>query len=491
MENLLTLVDRFGDLSVLVVGEAFLDEWLCGPSDRLSREAPVPIVTVTDRQAAPGAAANTAVNATALGARVRFLSVVGDDEDGWKLAAALRTRGVRDDDVLVEPGRRTVAKRRVLAGGQMVTRFDEGDVRAVGARGEDELLDRFATLAADADVVVLSDYAAGLFTDRVRERIGALLGPRPVPTVVDARTLPRWAPVRPTAVTPNYEETLPLLGGRALDTTGRDRVAVVEQAGERVLAATGSSLAAVTVDVDGVLLLERGRPPYRVYTAPAPHSRAVGAGDTFAAAFALALAAGADGPGAAEVGSAAASIVVRRPGTSACRGEELRDVLAHTGDAVLDLGALHRQVRAHRAAGRRIVFTNGCFDVLHRGHVTYLNKAKQLGDVLVVGLNSDASVRRLKGPERPLNPVEDRAAVLAALSCVDHLVVFDGDTPADVLETVRPDVYVKGGDYTPQMLPETPLVERLGGHVRIVDYVEDRSTTGLIERIRRAGAGAG
>ncbi|HLZ38940.1 MAG TPA: PfkB family carbohydrate kinase, partial [Mycobacteriales bacterium] len=457
MENLLTLAERFGDLRVLVVGEAFLDEWLSGPSHRLSREAPVPIVAVDDRQTAPGAAANTAANAVALGARTRFLSVLGDDEDGWKLVAALRARAVPDDDVLVEPGRRTVAKRRVLAAGQMLTRFDEGDVRPLAKGCEDELLDRLRSLAATADVVVLSDYAAGLFTDRVRDGLAEMLAALGVPTVVDARNLLRWAPVRPTAVTPNFDETLPLLGGAGLDTTGPRRAEVVQTDGERVLEAAGCALAVVTLDVDGAVLLERRRPPYRVYTTPAAQTRAAGAGDTFTAAFALALAAGADGPGAVEVGSAAASVVVRRPGTTVCPGEDLRDVLAHKGDAVLDLGSLTRRVWAHRAAGRSIVFTNGCFDVLHCGHVAYLNRAKQLGDVLVVGVNSDASVRRLKGVERPLNPVEDRAAVLAALSCVDHLVVFEGDTPADVLEAVRPDVYVKGGDYTPAMLPETPL----------------------------------
>jgi D-beta-D-heptose 7-phosphate kinase/D-beta-D-heptose 1-phosphate adenosyltransferase len=292
-------------------------------------------------------------------------------------------------------------------------------------------------------------------------------------------------------VTPNFEETLPVLGGAGVEATGPRRADVVETHGERVLRAAGCTLAAVTLDVDGAVLLERGRPAYRVYTTPAAHTRAAGAGDTFTAAFALALAAGGDGPGAVEVGSAAASVVVRRPGTTVCRGEDLRDVLAHKGEALLDLASLTRRVWVHRAAGRSIVFTNGCFDVLHRGHVAYLNRAKQLGDVLIVGVNSDASVRRLKGVERPLNPAEDRAAVLAALSCVDHLVVFEGDTPADVLEAVRPDVYVKGGDYTAQMLPETPLVERLGGQVRIVDYVEDRSTTGLIERIRGTGASTG
>lgn len=485
------LLQRFAGLDVLVVGEAFLDSWVSGPSPRLAREAPVPVVSVERTVTAPGAAANTAANAAALGARVRFLSVVGDDADGAALRRVLRERGVPDDDVLSAAGRRTVTKRRVLAGDQMLLRVDDGDTDALPGDVVEELVRRLDALVPRCDVVVVGDYDAGLFVPRLLDRFasaqesGRLL-------VVDARTPLRWARVRPAALKPNAAEVASLLdetgAARLAAARGEDRVDAVVGSAERVLATSGASVVAVTLDTDGAVLLERDRPPHRLYTSPAPPTRSNGAGDSFTAAFALALGAGADASSAAELGAAAAAVVVQSPGTSVCSAAELRAAVTSDALDLLDAASLADAVAVHRAAGRRVVFTNGCFDVLHRGHVAYLNSAKEQGDVLVVGLNSDASVARLKGEGRPVNPVGDRAAVLSALSCVDHLAVFDGDTAADLLEVVRPDVYVKGGDYTAAMLPEAPLVERLGGEVRILDYLEDRSTSGLLARIRGEAA---
>jgi rfaE bifunctional protein nucleotidyltransferase chain/domain len=202
----------------------------------------------------------------------------------------------------------------------------------------------------------------------------------------------------------------------------------------------------------------------------------------------LALAAAAEVPVAAELAQSAAGATLAGSGTCVCSRQALLDALGARRDRrpahVVGPAALAGIVRRHRDQGDRIVFTNGCFDVLHRGHVGYLTEAQQLGDVLVVAVNSDESVRRLKGPERPVNEVDDRVAVLAALSCVDYIVVFEENSPAALIEAVRPDVYVKGGDYRPEMVPEAPLVHRLGGEVRTLDYVPDRSTSAVIERIR-------
>ncbi len=249
---------------------------------------------------------------------------------------------------------------------------------------------------------------------------------------------------------------------------------------------TGARIVAVTLDADGAIILERGRPPYRTYARPTHHSRAAGAGDTFAAALALGLAAGAETPAAADLASAAAAVVVGRDGTAACSSRELRERIAAGDKPVDDPSDLAARLSEHRRQGRRIVFTNGCFDILHRGHISYLSLAKSLGDVLVVGVNSDDGIRRLKGPSRPINALEDRMGVLAALSCVDLIVPFDEDTPCELIRVVRPDVFVKGGDYTRDRLPEAAIVEELGGAVQILPYLADRSTTDMIERIRRA-----
>jgi rfaE bifunctional protein nucleotidyltransferase chain/domain len=226
---------------------------------------------------------------------------------------------------------------------------------------------------------------------------------------------------------------------------------------------------------------------HRTWARPEAEKQASGAGDTFVAALTLARAAGLPLTTSVDLAQAAADVVVHRPGTSVCTTEELARHLGGFADTALTADELARQVQAHRREGRRIVLTNGCFDVLHRGHTRYLNQAKQLGDVLVVALNSDSSVRQLKGQDRPVNPEADRAAVIAALSCVDHVTVFDTPTPIPLIEMLQPDVYAKGGDYTPEMLAETAAVERYGGTVTILDYVPEHSTTAVLERIRSTG----
>ena len=486
MLSLSSLLANLANERIVVVGDAVLDAWLSGPAHRLCREAPVPVVTVDRRVTAPGGAANTAANAAALGADVTLVSFVGEDDDAVALRAALAGHGVADSALLGVPGRRTQAKRRIVVDEQVLARFDEGDSNEPPEQIQHDLADALAlALAApdgvDARVVLAADYGAGTLSALVRNRLAALRNEHDLLLVVDAHDVRAWRDVRPTAVTPNWPEAADLLG---ISTTVPDRATCIEEHADDLLAASGASVVVVTLDEDGAVLLERGRSPHRAYTARIDRPSTTGAGDSFAAAFTLALPAGADAITAVEIGVAAASVVVRQRGTAVCDIGELQRSLGLVERALLTEEEMAATVTAHRAAGRRIVFTNGCFDVLHRGHVAYLEQAKRLGDVLVLALNSDASVRRLKGADRPVNTAEDRAAVLAALSCVDHLAVFDEDSPRRLLGLVRPDLYVKGGDYTTQMLPEAPLVEQLGGSVRILPYVEDRSTTGILERIR-------
>jgi D-beta-D-heptose 7-phosphate kinase/D-beta-D-heptose 1-phosphate adenosyltransferase len=478
-----TIVDAYRSLDVLVVGEAMLDSYLEGKTGRICREAPVPIVDMTSRRDAPGGAANTALNASALGARVHFLSAVGDDCEGELLRRALTDQGLGADHVLVEAGRRTLSKNRVVAGGQLLVRFDQGSTGPVGAETEAALIARLVGLWPDCDAVILSDYGYGILTPRVRATVAELQRRSPRLLLADSKDLAAYRGVGLTAVKPNYEEALPLAGGGGESGDG-SRADAIAARGEQLLERTGARIAAVTLDTDGAVLLERGRPPYRTYARPVHHSRAAGAGDTFLATFALSLAAGATPPAAADLASAACAVVVSREGTVACTAAELLAELALAVKPAANLADLLRRLDAHRRLGRRIVFTNGCFDILHRGHITYLSQAKALGDVLVVGVNSDAGIQRLKGPSRPINGQEDRVQVLAALSCIDHIIVFDEDTPCALVEAVRPDVFVKGGDYTRDRLPEAAIVERHGGEVHILPFVAERSTTEIIERIR-------
>jgi D-beta-D-heptose 7-phosphate kinase/D-beta-D-heptose 1-phosphate adenosyltransferase len=477
------VLTRFADLQVTVIGEAMLDAYLSGNADRLSREAPVPIVALDTRSDAPGGAGNTAANVRSLGARVRLLSVVGADDDGTRLRQALEGRGVATDDLLVDPARATLAKQRILAGGQMLLRFDSGSTEPISPALEDTVIDRLGACWQSSDAIIVSDYGYGLLTPRVITVIGELQARTPRVLVVDARDLRAYGRVRPSAVKPNYAEAIRLLGDRER-TVAADRARQVGSEGPRLLELTGARIVALTLDSAGALVFERGRPPYRTYARPAPHSRAAGAGDTFVGALALALAAGASTTGAAELASAAAAIVVGKDGTSLCSAWELAERFMETTKRLEGLDAVAARVDEYRAQGARIVFTNGCFDILHRGHITYLNRAKALGDVLIVGLNSDDSVRRLKGDTRPINPLDDRREVLEALSCVDHVVPFSEDTPAELIRVIRPHVFAKGGDYRIETLPEAPLVEALGGEVQILPYVDDRSTSGVIARVR-------
>lgn len=501
-EGLPALVERFRGAVVAVVGESYLDAWYAGNPRGLSRDGAVPVVQVQEESFSPGGAANTARALAALGAEVRFVSVVGDDSDGDQVRALLREAGVDDRHVVVAPGRRTVSKRRVVCRGQVVARFDAGDVEPVPGDVETDLLEAVDAALPGALAVVAADYGSGVHTPALAARVAAAARSAGARFVLDGHDLLAWAEHRPDVATPDAEEVEALLDRDSVTAFRRDRLHFVQTHGDRLRELTGATTLVVTLDEDGAVVLVPGAPPQHVTVPPVEGASGTGAGDTFVSAATLALTRGCDIVTATRIGCAAAGVVVRRTGTPVCSADDLRDTLlppaGGLGSALVTSAAsLAERVAQHRRQGRRIVFTNGCFDVLHRGHIAYLDAARRCGDVLVVGVNSDASVRRLKGPDRPVNPVEDRVAVLCGLAAVDHVVVFDGDTPADVLELVRPEVYVKGGDYSPEMLPEAPLVRALGGEVVIVDYVEDRSTTLLLDRVRGttvdrpAGSGEG
>jgi D-beta-D-heptose 7-phosphate kinase / D-beta-D-heptose 1-phosphate adenosyltransferase len=467
---------------VVVLGDAILDGWLCGPSTRLSREAPVPIVEVAERIDGPGGAANTAVNLAALGAQTWLVSVTGGDADGTTVRRELARAGVQTDTMLVEAGRRTVAKRRVVAGDQLVARFDEGGGQPLQPCTAKALAGVLREVVAQCDAVVIGDYGTGILGAAVRAELVRLRSQIPL-LVVDAHELGGWEPLRPDLVTPNADEAGRLLGAD-LPPAPEQRLAEIDRRRADLSNKTGAGAVVVTLDRDGAVLLAPGQPVHRTWARPAPQNRACGAGDTFAAALTLAAAGGMPLTTAVEFAQAAADVVVSRPGTTVCTTSQLSTRLGDFRSAALSAEELTVMVDEHRACGRRVVFTNGCFDVLHRGHIAYLNQAKRLGEVLVVAVNDDESVARLKGPGRPVNPVTDRASVLAALSCVDHVTTFGADTAVELLDLLRPDVYAKGGDYTPEMLSETPTVRGYGGSVHILDYVPDQSTSAVIERIR-------
>jgi D-beta-D-heptose 7-phosphate kinase/D-beta-D-heptose 1-phosphate adenosyltransferase len=476
-------VDQFAALRILVVGDAILDSYLAGSARRLSREAPVPVVTLGERRDAPGGAANTAANVAALGAHAVLATVVGGDAEGARLLELLDARGVDTIGVVRDTRRRTEAKSRVLADGQTVVRIDQGDGTPPGPAAERDLLDALRDEIPRADAVIVSDYLAGVLGPAVVAELERLCAGRLV--VVDARRPERLRSLRPVAVTPNHAEACDLLGVDPAAHDGGRAAALLPHAPE-LLRRTGARVAAVTLDREGAVVIQAGHPPAMTAPRPVQAACATGAGDTFAAALTLGLAAGAPVELAADLAATAAAIAVAKDGTAGCPQAELRRAFGVRGKWVVGLAEVARLAHRHHRAKARIVLTNGCFDLLHRGHVGYLEQAAELGDVLIVALNGDESVRRLKGPGRPLTPLEDRVEVMAALGCVDHVVSFDEDRPTRLIEAIRPDVLAKGGDYTRATVPEAALVEQLGGRVEIVSDVGGRSTTGILELIRRA-----
>ena len=487
MPSSVELVRRFRSLRALVVGDAMLDSYLEGTAARLCSEGPVPVVRHTAEERVPGGAANAAANLRALGAEVMLVAVVGPDTVGGLLRAALRARGVSDAWLVEDPAASTLHKLRILANDQYVVRFDEGDTEHLDRAGRQRLLARIGDVFAQCDLVVIPDYRYGLIAPDVIARLRELRLTHRVPLVVDAKDVRRFHDAGATLITPNHLEARLAVdpGGRG---EGPVSVPAMERVGRRLLELVDAEHAAITMAGDGVLVLGREGPARHLPAHPVAHANDVGAGDSFTAAAALALAAGADCVEAARIGIDAAGIAVTKRRTAIVRRQELlqRVSLRDDEDGAVHprhaLAALAARLERDRARGRTVVFTNGVFDILHAGHVRFLRRAKELGDVLVVGVNSDASVRH--GSERrPLNSERDRLALVAALDPVDHAILFDEPTPDSVIRALRPDVHVKGGDYADTVLPEADVVREIGGRVVILPLDGAASLDGLSDQV--------
>ena len=474
-------IERFSKLNALVIGDAMLDSYSQGVSGRLCPEAPVPVIDIRRRLDFPGGAANAAANLAALGAHATLVSAVGDDAEGITLTSLLGNQGVAVAPVLRQSGRKTLAKHRIMADTQMIVRFDQGNTEPPDEATEGALLAALRSLVPQNDVVFVSDYDYGLITPRIIDALAELRRENSFVLAVDSKRLARYRELGPTVVKPNRREAFELLGLAPSDLG--ECCSVIAERAEGLLELTGARIAAVTLDRDGAVIIEQGRSVLRMHARCCGALHPAGAGDSYLATFGLALACLAETAAAAQLAAATADVVVHKEFTATCSAAELREAIAEDSRPNAELSRLLKVLESYRHQGRRIVLTNGCFDILHRGHITFLRRARALGDVLLVGVNSDESIRRLKGDSRPINCLEDRLRVLAALSCVDHLVAFHEDSPHALIREIRPDVFVKGGDYRRDTLPEASLVEQLGGRVQILPYLADRSTTRIIERI--------
>ncbi|MDD3518327.1 MAG: bifunctional D-glycero-beta-D-manno-heptose-7-phosphate kinase/D-glycero-beta-D-manno-heptose 1-phosphate adenylyltransferase HldE [Chromatiales bacterium] len=467
---------RFDAATVLVVGDLMLDRYWSGDTARISPEAPVPVVRVRGAEERPGGAGNVALNLAAVGARPLLVGLAGDDEAGTTLEHMLANEGVECRFTRVT-GHPTITKLRVLSRHQQLIRLDFE--QAFGRDHDAQLLDHCTQLLARANALVLSDYGKGTLGP-ARELIrAARAAGRPV--LVDPKSLDFSHYAGATVVTPNLKEFEAVVG--ACD----DEATLIER-GMNLLAAQDFEHLLITRSEHGMTLLSQNAEPLHLPARAREVFDVTGAGDTVIAVLAAGVAAGAPMAEAAAIANLAAGIVVGKLGTATASRAELASAVAQQREplrGVLNEAQLLETVADARARGERIVMTNGCFDLLHEGHVAYLEQARDLGDRLIVAVNDDASVRRLKGEGRPVNPLARRMAVLAGLAAVDWVLPFGEDTPERLICAVLPDVLVKGGDYRPEQIAGHDCVRRAGGEVKVLGFVEGVSTSTLIENIRR------
>lgn len=475
-QRLAALLQDMRSSVVAVAGDVMLDEYILGDADRISPEAPNPVLFERERRSVPGGAANVAVNVNALGARAFLVGAVGADPEGDSLRRGLAERGVATEGLVEVPGRPTTRKTRLIARGSQLMRVDRETHEPVGSVTAREIYRRIAS--SKADVVVISDYAKGVVgPDLVRELIAQ--GRK---VIVDPKSSDFGRYANSFLVTPNLGELRAATGRPDLGPEN------LEVPARMLMDRFGIANLLVTLGPDGMALIERGKPVLRVLTRAREVYDVTGAGDTVIAAVACAVAAGAELEDACFVANIAAGVVVGKHETATTTPEEIMAYAfgQSSSDKIVDRAALPGVVDGLRKAGKRIVFTNGCFDLLHVGHITYLNEARGLGDVLIVGLNTDRSIRALKGESRPIIPEQERSHVLAALESVGYVVLFDEDTPLDLIGTIRPDVLVKGADYTRDTVVGADIVESYGGKVHLIRLVDNASTTDIIRRIRES-----
>ena len=469
---------------LLVIGDVMLDKYIWGEVGRISPEAPVPVVRATHQSRQPGGAANVAMNVSRLGAQATVIGFTGGDEDEGLLAECLRAEGIAQGFV-VSAGFPTITKQRIVGGRQQMLRLDSENLGARPQQDYDRLIAAVIAHMPGSHAVVLSDYAKGVLTAEVCRAVIEEARRLSIPVLVDPKSADFSRYRGATTICPNLGElsaaarlTLP-----ALDAGNLEQLLT---AAEAMVTAFDLEFLTATLSEKGIALV---RPGNR-FVAPAAARQVFdvsGAGDTVIAVLALCLASGLAAETAVQLANVAAGIVVGKVGTVPVEKHELLAALSpnialHAEDKVVSRSELVTRVALWKANGERVVFTNGCFDLLHVGHITLLEQAHSFGDKLIVAINSDASVSGLKGPTRPIVSETDRARVLAALAAVDAVCVFPEPTPLELLVATRPDVLVKGGDYDIDTIVGAQEVQSWGGQVKIVSIVPGFSTTQLIAR---------
>lgn len=474
-----TIEQDWSSPKILVIGDVMLDKYIWGDVSRVSPEAPVPVVLANHESEQPGGAANVAMNLARLGALPKVLGFAGTDADGTALSECIRANGIEGHFITCE-GFPTITKLRIVGGRQQMLRLDRERLGVRSDSAYERLIETSLRLLPECSAVVLSDYAKGVLAPKVCQAVIGAARKLGIPVLVDPKHTDFSIYRGATTVCPNLGE---LSRTTRIDSHDLD---LLLQAGESLVASLDLDFLIATLSEKGIALLRQGQR----WIAPAEARQVFdvsGAGDTVIAIMALCLSCGIPPETGVQLANIAAGIVVGKVGTVPVEKHELLAALGSeiTRDAqqkIVDIPELLIRAGLWRRRGEKVVFTNGCFDLLHVGHIALLEQARSMGDRLVVGINSDSSVSRLKGPSRPLVSDRDRARVLAALASVDAVAIFDGDTPIELINSLRPEVLVKGGDYTEQTIVGAKQVVSWGGQVRIVPIVEGFSTTQIVAK---------
>jgi len=469
---------QFQHARLLVIGDVMLDRYWHGEASRVSPEAPVPVVKVGNREDRPGGAGNVALNMAALGSAVRLVGIVGNDETGLELLSRLNAAGVYCD-FLQSADKPTITKLRVIGQHQQLIRLDfEQEFEAADIIG---LQGKVKSLIGDSQVMVLSDYGKGALQETAN--LIELGRSKDIPIIVDPKGTNFEKYRGATLLTPNLSEFEAVAG------YSNNEEEFVNK-GLRLVKDLNLEAILITRGEHGMTLIRPDSPELHLPARAQEVFDVTGAGDTVISVLAAAMAAGEGLADSTALANLAAGLVVGKLGTAAISGPELRRAVLvelDSGRGVMTAEQLRIAVQDAKAHDEKIVFTNGCFDIVHAGHVGYLAKAKQLGDRLIVAINDDESAHRLKGPGRPINPVERRMAVLAGLEAVDWVVSFSEDTPEPLLEFLQPEVLVKGGDYTMDEVVGGDYVNSYGGEVRVLEFLDDCSTSAIMEKMKEVG----
>jgi len=490
-DELVAILDRWKKTRIIVVGDFMLDAYTYGNAERLSPDAPVPVLAAERRTHAPGGSANLALDLLALRCEVHCVGVIGRDEHGKTLKRALADAGCKVAGLIASGDRPTTVKHNFVGLAQhrhpqKMFRVDDEQRAPIPAEVEQQLLARVRPLLKKADVLCLEDYNKGVLTPALCKALIAAAKRAKVAVFVDPAAIKDYGKYKgATCITPNRSEAALATG---IDTSAGNN-ATLRRAALKLQDDLDAAHVVLTLDKSGLLLQSRGERPLHAPTRVREVYDVTGAGDMVLAALAAAYANGVDWPAALELANLAAGLEVEKFGVVPIELSELLLAVLQRGRAELGklrtLEQLAVELDAYRSQGRTIAFTNGCFDILHAGHVRYLREARRFGDLLVVALNSDASIRRIKGRDRPVNRQADRVMVLSELASVDYVIVFDDDTPRKLLAGLKPDVLVKGADYkSKEDVVGWDIVEQYGGRVERVGLVKGLSTTNIIRKVK-------